>query len=949
MFDEALATLDRGESAAISLVGEAGIGKTRLLAELARQADARGHVVLSGSGSDLEGDLPFRVFVDAMDDYLRSLESHSLAELSAPVLAELATVFPALATYASGREVGLQQERYRSHRAVRELLALLGGNRPLVLILDDVHWADPGSIELLTTMLHRPLGAPVLIASAQRPKQLPDRLVSTMARAQRSGLLAVAELASFSRAEARTFLGDALDHDAFYEESGGNPFYLEQLARARHRAGAEQVGHAGVSLSDAPVPSSVIASLVEELGMLSPDTRVVLDGASVVGDPFEPELAAAAAAVPDSAALDAISELLDLDLIRHTELPRRFRFRHPLMRRAVYESTRGGWRLAAHGRLAQALAALGAAPASRAHHVEYSARQGDQAAIRLLREAGRDTAARAPGSAARWFAAALRLLGDSGPAPERVELRQSLAGAQLATGHFADARATLVEALREVPDGATAGRIGLIAACAGVEQLLGQHDLAHERLTAALDDLDDPLSGAAAALSISVAQAAFYRQNVIESRQWSLRALEAAEHVPDLPLIAAAAATTAIAYAFEGATDDAERYRHQAATLIDAMSDEQLSQRLDAIASLAGAESYLDRFEDSFAHGTRGLRIARETSQGDLLPMLVQAMATAMLVSGRLRQAVELLDGSIEAARLAGHNQTLAWSLLNRAFVAIHQGALNAARVDAQESIELARALDDSVVLTWAGLVMGFVHEAAGENAEAVATLLEAAAGEGLPLIPGVWRAYALDVLTRSLVTLGRRQKARRTSAHADEVATRADLGMGHAWAERCRAALLLDAGESAEAGRLILESVGRCDAAGAVVEAAKSRVIAARALIQMGDTDQAATELEGAVATYERCGVDRLRLEAERELRRLGRSVSRKSSPGTGSGIAALTGRELELARLVVDRRTNAEIATTLFLSPKTVEAHLTNIYRKLGINSRVALARAIENHGGG
>lgn len=229
MFDEALARLDRGEGAAIALVGEPGIGKTRLLAELSRQADDRGHVVLSGSGSDLEGDLPFWVFVDAMDDYLRSLETHHLAKLPASVLAELATVFPALAGHTEGQAVGLQQERYRGHRAVRDLLELLAGDRPLVLLLDDLHWADPGSIELLATLLRRPPDAPVLIASAQRPKQLPERFVTTMARAQRAGMLSAAELPPFSRTEARTFLGDLSEHDAFYEESGGNPFYLEQL------------------------------------------------------------------------------------------------------------------------------------------------------------------------------------------------------------------------------------------------------------------------------------------------------------------------------------------------------------------------------------------------------------------------------------------------------------------------------------------------------------------------------------------------------------------------------------------------------------------------------------------------------------------------------------------------------------------------------------------------
>src|SRR5438094_6899731 len=108
--------------------------------------------------------------------------------------------------------------------------------------------------------------------------------------------------------------------------------------------------------------------------------------------------------------MHAVDELLGLDLIRTTDLPRRFRFRHPLVRRAVYEATAGGWRLGAHERCAAALAARGAGAAARAHHVERSAREGDLGAVAVLREAGEATKRLAPASAARWFAAALRLL-----------------------------------------------------------------------------------------------------------------------------------------------------------------------------------------------------------------------------------------------------------------------------------------------------------------------------------------------------------------------------------------------------------------------------------------------------------------------------------------------------------------------------------------------------------
>src|SRR5436190_7238236 len=151
--DDALAALAQGRSAAIHLVGEPGIGKTRLLAELARRAEERGHLVLSGRGAEMERDLPFWVFVDALDEYVQGLEPRRLESLDGDARAELSHVFPSLVGPAERRPETLQHERYRMHRAVRELLGLLAATKPLMFVLDDVHWADSGSVELIGALL----------------------------------------------------------------------------------------------------------------------------------------------------------------------------------------------------------------------------------------------------------------------------------------------------------------------------------------------------------------------------------------------------------------------------------------------------------------------------------------------------------------------------------------------------------------------------------------------------------------------------------------------------------------------------------------------------------------------------------------------------------------------------------------------------------------------------
>ena len=137
--DQVLAELDRGRSGAIELVGEPGIGKTRLLRELTARAEERGQLVLVGSAAELERDLPFAVFVDALDEYVQGLDSARLAALDDDVRTELAHVFPSLSTLASGRAAALQHERHRSHRAIRKLLEQLATRKPLVLVLDDFH------------------------------------------------------------------------------------------------------------------------------------------------------------------------------------------------------------------------------------------------------------------------------------------------------------------------------------------------------------------------------------------------------------------------------------------------------------------------------------------------------------------------------------------------------------------------------------------------------------------------------------------------------------------------------------------------------------------------------------------------------------------------------------------------------------------------------------------
>ena len=947
-FDNLVVGLDGGNPAAVALMGEPGIGKTRLLAELAARADLKGQLVLAGSASELERDLPFWVFVDALDEYVRGLAPHRLDSLDGDTRTELTTVFPSLPGVAAGHEVASQHERYRSHRAVRELLELLATTQPLVVVLDDLHWADSASVELLGSLLHRPPSGPVLLALAMRPGQVREQLSTTLERARRADTLTLLELAPLTRVEADEFLGEAVkaaEAANLYEESGGNPFYLEQLARTLGRAGRAMPVQPQVALDGVEVPPTVAAALAEELALLSNGARGVLEGAAVAGDPFDPELARAAAGVTESEVLDALDELLRLDVIRHTDVPRRFRFRHPLVRRAVYESAPGGWRLGAHERTAEALVQRGAPASARAHHVERAARQGDVAAIATLREAGQAVAHRAPASAARWFAGALRLLPEDAPGEERVELLLAHAGALAATGQYAQAHSVLLESIPLVPEESLGLRVKLTAACAGVEHLLGRHEAASARLHGALN-AHDSSSPEAVALMLELATDGFFRMEYGPMRGWAGQALAASRHLESPPLTAAAAAYAAFAGALDGAVAEAQAHRSEAAELVDAMSDQDLALRLDAAVNLGGAELYLDRFEEAGAHLERAIAVGRATGQTDVIPMAHSILGWVRMVLGQLAEGGEMLDGAVEGARLSGHDQTLALNLLNRSLTALAAGDIELAVATGRESYELTGPMDQSLITGGSGVAYAAALLEAGDAEGAVEAIVSRAGGEEVALMPGTFKVKWLELLTRCWLELGRPLDAERSAARAEAHAAVFGLGMATAMARRARAAVAFEAGDPITAAEIAVASADAGDGAGVIVEAALSRTLAGRALAEAGDHDRAVAELEKAAAAFESCGSDRYRAEAERELRKLGRPMHRRTRPGKadGVGVESLTGRELQVARLVVDRMTNPEIAAELFLSPKTIETHMHNMFNKLGVASRVELARAVE-----
>src|SRR5262249_40821975 len=323
----------------------------------------------------------------------------------------------------------------------------------------------------------------------------------------------------------------------------------------------------------------------------------------------------------------------------------------------------------------------------------------------------------------------------------------ALASAQAATGEFAEARTAFLESLALLPEEDASRRVRLTVACAGVEQLLGRYEEARARLTAAFDALNDQASPEAAALAISLALDSLYRPAHDDWRRWSQRAIEVAVPLGDPTLTAAAFAVAAVLSSYSSEIAEGNRYCEEAAALIDAMSDPELADCLEAVTHLSGAEAYLERFEESIAHAHRALAVARATGERVLPPTLVPALWTSLWMRGRLTEGVELLHGAVAGAELGGTGPALAFHLLNRGFAAALAGDLELALAVSGEAWDLARELEEGIASMWAEFGLAAVHMESGNPTRAVELFVSSGGGEDLPLIPGVWRILTLEWL----------------------------------------------------------------------------------------------------------------------------------------------------------------------------------------------------------
>jgi DNA-binding CsgD family transcriptional regulator len=934
-----------GTSAVVVVTGEPGIGKSRLLSAFA--AAAGGVPVLSGRGTELESSAPWALFLDALDDADHHPElSGPAEELRATLTSGSTGAGPLTGVEPHGEHGGAtgpdpftddephpahrpgtttpltSVERHRMHRQARAALEAGAAAAGLLLVLDDVHWADAASLELADYLVRHPPRATTLVLAA-RTGRLPDVLERSLGSSPAQVVRMPLSPLSAREADALLAGKPPAYRRRLYEIGGGNPLYLEILGGLPAHAVAELSGTA------APGDGAGLDILIgRELRTLPPRLRLVAEAASVVDDVSDAALVAAVAEAAESEVQGALDELVARDVLRFAD--GHLGFRHPLVRAAAYHLAGPARQAAAHRRAAAHLSHQGTPLLRRAEHVRRGLRPGDAEGAELLAAAAVQCLETAPTTAARWLRAALGALPDGAEESGRRDgLRLALAKALTVSGKLDEARAILHELVTVENE----HRYGALELLASAERVLGLLPEVRALLGAALEHAVGESSEARAPLLVELAA------NDMLQGAWESGARQAAEALAEAEQSSrhavTAGATTLLALAelyqcrFGRGYELLARARHR----LDALTDPQLRDDVELVAPLAWAEFLVDEHDDALRHVERGLRIARRYGRDHAVPQLYVVRSVAHARLGLAAQALVDAEDGEEIARHIGSAEMLTFVLAVKCRPLLWQQGPDAALP------LLARIAEQPALrsMWWRNIAdhsLAEVRFLLGDAAACRGLLAERLGPEPAGLGPHAPSVYALRAQAETACgdLAAGQEWYERAAAVASTGAPRAQLGS----VERALAALRLAEGRLPQARDAALCAVESFRAARLPIEEGLARSLAAEALTRLGDAAAARDQLGRARELFGDCGAPWLRARAAREQRRAGARQPRAGQPG-------LSAREREIADLVAQGLTNRQIADRLFLSPRTVESHLWRIFHKLGVPSRAALARRV------
>jgi len=978
-----------GTPTAVVVGGEAGVGKTRLVGELVASARQAGATVLVGGCVELGGEgLPFAPLIEALRGFVRDLDEPELAQLvPGRARVELARLLPELGPGGPGpdaagswvggpgaepRGSGLGSEQRRLFELLLVLLERLGSERPAVLVVEDLHWADRSTRDLLAFLVRNLRHGRLLLVMTYRSDELHRRhplrpFLAELDRGRRAERL---ELARFGRDEVAAQLAGIQGTPAppelterIHARSDGNAFFVEELA--------------ATAAADGELPPSLRDTLLARIELLAEPTQQVLGVAAAAGARVGHDLLAEVAGLPDAELLAGLREAVSAHVLLVAADDGAYGFRHALVKEAVYAELLPGERTRLHARFA---------------------------AARAGRDAGGD-----PGLAAElawhWYAAhdlerALPAAVEAGRAAERAFA-------------YAEAQRQFERALElwdRVP-GATAGldKAELLARAGEAAANAGAADRAVALVRGALAEVApgrDPLLAGQLTERLGFHLRIAGRPGAMEAYQ------EAIGLVPPGPTVERARVLAGLGQALMLRARFAEAIATCEEAIQVARAAGSPAVETHALCSLGTAMARIEDPDDGLAALGEARRLAAELGLAKDEARACVNLSDLLNDLGRLEEAVVVAMEGIEVATAAGLRRTFGVFLAGNAAAALYnQGRwdetaeLTAAYLELGDDEDLNTVtLRQSMAMLDAGRghfesALGHVRAArrlagdefiavqyppnlAAAEAEVAAwrgRLEEAAAAVagGLAALQGP----LVDLRACLLLAIGLRVEGERarlaTARHDHETLTDARLvadelvqwargtfaGSRVAWRRAvlatCEAEWARVQGEPDP--ERWLAAVAAWEESGHPYPLAVARWRAAEALLAgRGDRTLVAELLRRSHATASGLGAEPLRGELER-LARLGRVDLRPRDPSgapagptpeptdaAAAGVAlGLTARELEVLTLVAEGRSNRQVAEALFISAKTASVHVSNILAKLGVASRVEAAAVAHRHG--
>jgi ATP/maltotriose-dependent transcriptional regulator MalT len=975
--DELLSLLDAfagaaaGEPGAVLIGGEAGVGKTRLLTEFVSDLPEPAKVVWGRCMALVEGGLPFGAFREGLRTLVRSLDRASLEELRSHTSAELAHLIPDLSDGRPLPDPGDRSaEQSRMFEQLLQTIAFLATRRPLVFVIDDLHWADRSTLTLLAFLMQNLTTERVLICATYRSDELarehPLRMWLAERLRQRERSI---ELHRLSRSETTAQLEAILDLappedliEEIFARSGGNPFFAEELLVASADSRSEEL------------PTSVRELLLTRLTRLSSACQKLLRAASASRTPIDPWVLSRVAGTHEEDLFEPLRESVDNHVLEGDRDGRRFVFRHALLREAIYSDVLPGERQRLHRSFAEA--------------------------IESARTEGRvDTDEALPELAFHRH----------GSGDHRRAICASLAAASAAAGargfdNALDHFDNVLELWERVPDAAEltgSDHSDVLARAARVANLAGDDERAISLVRGALEETDvgvDPM--ATALLYESLGRYLFENGEPAAALDAFESALALSSDATDRIERARILAMGGRLHMQRGHHERALGFCEEALELARRLgAREEEGRALNPLGVMLATEG---RFEEGIAHLRRALEIAEEVGEVEELASAYVNLGFALDISGRLREAIDLSLQGAERAHEWGLAQT--WGVLLRANAA-------EALFELGDWTEMRSLIDTAGRSARSRFDHGFVHLSAarldamqGDFASSHEHLGEVkdlfGDGSHLDFLRGLrevtadlalWerrpddaRSAALDgldalagtvehILAGRFLILALRahadlaENARDRHSRPDEEAAVEGARRVLATAETfernpldpTRSPLPESAALQAQAAAELARGEGRHEPerweAAAVrweelerpYQAAYSRWRGAEAaLLAKVSGPRASEDLRAAHETATRLGARPLLSEIELLARRARIEIDAVAADeGPVPEVApwehfGLTEREVEVIRYLADGLSNRDIARRLFISPKTASAHVSNILRKLGVQGRVEAA---------